>query len=271
VAVTVDTTSPQNTVAYACNPKLKEAYKLLRDGVSKRLTVILIGDFKVEYEGRAASTLDFGERILIIKRDGAVLVHRSEGYEPVNWQPGGGIIHVLLDEERLTVRAIRKNPLEVLKICFRKVYALLLLRLEDVSEFHLYASEEEMREAVLANPSLIEEGFKPISFEKKVKPGFIDVYGVDSKGRLVVVELKRSPAGREAVLQLARYLESLKGEAGRKIRGILAAPGLRKGAQKMLEKLDMEYKHLDPKLCFETLRKWKHRKISDYFKKTAAD
>ncbi|HDN63152.1 MAG TPA: DUF91 domain-containing protein [Candidatus Bathyarchaeota archaeon] len=128
-----------------------------------------------------------------------------------------------------------------------------------------------MREAVLANPSLIEEGFKPISFEKKVKPGFIDVYGVDSKGRLVVVELKRSPAGREAVLQLARYLESLKGEAGRKIRGILAAPGLRKGAQKMLEKLDMEYKHLDPKLCFETLRKWKHRKISDYFKKTAAD
>ncbi|MCD6530657.1 endonuclease NucS [Candidatus Bathyarchaeota archaeon] len=256
---------PQKTVVYASNPGLKEAYKLLRDGVSKHLTVVLIGDFKVEYEGRAASTLDFGERMLIIKRDGAVLVHRSEGYEPVNWQPGGGIINVLLDGDRLTVRAIRKTPPEVLKISLRKVYALLLLRLRDVSEFHLYVSEEEMHDAVLANPSLIEEGFKPLSFEKRVKPGFIDVYGVDSAGRLVVVEIKRSSAGREAVLQLARYISSLKSEAGREIRGILAAPSLRKGAREMLERLRLEYKYLDPKLCFETLKKRKSRRISDYF------
>jgi len=203
----------RNSLIYRINPDLDDAYNLLMEGISKHLTVILVGEFNVNYEGRAASTLDFGERILIIKRDGAVLVHRADGYEPVNWQPGGGIINAVLDEDTLILRAIRKAPRETLKLSFRKIKALMLLKLKDTSRFYLYASEEEMRKAILTKPELIED------YEKKVKPGFIDVYGVDSKGRLVVIEIKRVSAGRDAVLQLARYIESLKKESSREVRG----------------------------------------------------
>jgi RecB family endonuclease NucS len=63
-----------------------------------------------------------------------------------------------------------------------------------------------MQKAILLEPSLLEEDFKPISYEKKVEPGFVDVYGVDKKGRFVVVEIKRKTAGKEAALQLAKYI-----------------------------------------------------------------
>jgi len=257
----------RNSLIYRINPDLDDAYNLLMEGISKHLTVILVGEFDVNYEGRAASTLDFGERILIIKRDGAVLVHRADGYEPVNWQPGGGIINAVLDEDTLVLRAIRKAPRETLKLSFRKIKALILLKLKDTSRFYLYASEEEMRKAILTKPELIEEGFKPISYEKKVKPGFIDVYGVDSKGRLVVIEIKRVSAGRDAVLQLARYIESLKKESSREVRGVLVAPNLRKGTQKMLEELNMEFKSLDPKKCFEILKRSEDKNLLDYLPK----
>ncbi|MEM2914144.1 MAG: endonuclease NucS, partial [Candidatus Bathyarchaeia archaeon] len=68
-------------------PSVNEALNTVRDAVSERKTIILVGNCWVNYHGRASSTLEPGERILIVKEDGSVLVHRSKGYEPVNWQP----------------------------------------------------------------------------------------------------------------------------------------------------------------------------------------
>ncbi|PVX24890.1 MAG: endonuclease NucS, partial [Candidatus Bathyarchaeum sp.] len=78
-----------------------------------------------------------------------------------------------------------------------------------------------MQKAILIDPSIFEENFTPISYEKKVEPGFVDVYGVDVNGKLVVVELKRKTAGRNAALQLAKYVECIKTIANRELRGVL--------------------------------------------------
>ena len=86
------------------------------------------------------------------------------------------------------------------------------LKLDDSAEFALFASEKDMHKAILIQPSLIEEGFKPISYEKKVAPGFIDVFGIDKNGKLVVIEVKRKIAGKEAVIQLANYVSAIRGE-----------------------------------------------------------
>ncbi|MEM2875641.1 MAG: endonuclease NucS [Candidatus Bathyarchaeia archaeon] len=252
------------SLIFRLNPGSEEVQKLLAEGISKHLVIILVGDFRVDYEGRAASSLDFGERILMIKRDRAVLVHRVDGYEPVNWQPGGGVINVTLEGDMLVVRALRRTPREVLKLSFRNVKILTLLELRDESLFRLYASEEDMRRAILANPEQIGKWFKPTSIEKRVEPGFIDVYVFDSEGRLVVIEIKRDSAGRDAALQLARYVESLKRESLREVRGLLVAPNLRKGTQKMLDALNIEYRRLGPKKCFEALRRSEYKKFSDY-------
>jgi len=73
---------------------------------------------------------------------------------------------------------------------------LTVLNLKDEGKFNLYASEEDMKKAIFLKPELTEEGFKIIEFEKKVEPGFIDVYGIDKNGNLVIIEVKRRIAGK---------------------------------------------------------------------------
>ena len=252
------------------NPALKEVYEKIRTGIEKRKTLLIIGECYVDYKGRASSKLEPGERITIIKEDGALLVHRPKGYEPVNWMPGGNVtFHVELKESNdanklLEVKAIRRKPPESVTIYFKEVGLVALLELQDSGKFSLYASEHDMQKAILLEPSLLEEGFKPISFEKKVEPGFVDVYGVDSKGRLVVVEIKRKTAGKEAALQLAKYVDSIKSLVNREVRGVLVAPNLAKGVQRLLNTLGLDFKALNPKKCAEVLSKPKTKKLEDF-------
>src|SRR3990172_12701666 len=122
-----------------------------------------------------------------------------------------------------------------------------------------------MHKAILLKPSLLEEGFKPISYEKKVEPGFVDVYGVDKNGKLVVVEVKRNTAGKDAALQLAKYIDAIKSKANRELRGVLAAPSLSKDVQRLLVTLGLEFKALDPKKCAEVLKRAETAKLETFF------
>lgn len=247
------------------NPTLEKAAEFIKGAVSERKALILVGNCWVDYTGRARSKLEPGERIVMIKEDGSVLVHRPSGYEPVNWQPAGCLFQTHVKGETLLVRAVRRKPVESVNISFDKLYLLSAMRLIDRGEFSLHASEADMQRAILVDPSLFEEGFKPISYEKKVEPGFVDVYGVDSDGKLVVVELKRKKAGRDAVLQLAKYVDYVKTMANRELRGVLVAPRLAKGAQTILNSLGLEFKALEPKRCAQVLRRSESRKLADFF------
>jgi RecB family endonuclease NucS len=111
----------------------------------------------------------------------------------------------------------------------------------------------------------LEAGFKPISYEKKVEPGFMDIYGIDRNGKLVVVEVKRKTAGKEAVLQLAKYMEAVMRKANREVRGILAAPDIAKDAHRTLETFGLEFVQVDPRKCAETLQQADTRKLAEFF------
>ena len=248
------------------NPKLTEAASIIEKAFVQRRTLIVAGKCQVHYTGRAKSTLEPGERILIIKEDGSVLVHRPVGYEPVNWQPPGSVFHVQTKADSIEVHAVRQKPRESLRITFDEVFIVSALSLADAGEFSLYASEQDMHKAILLKPSLLEEGFKPISYEKKVEPGFVDVYGVDKDGKLVVVEVKRKTAGKDAVLQLAKYINAIKSKADRELRGVLVAPSLAKDVQRLLVTLGLEFKALDHKKCAEVLHKAETTKLEAFFK-----
>jgi len=252
------------------NPTIEESLEVVRAAISGRKTLIVVGNCCVDYHGRASSTLELGERILIIKEDYSVLVHRPKGYEPVNWQPSGCLFHTHKRKGTLIIRAIRPKSREAVVISFDRVYAISVLSLIDRGEFSLHASEEDMQRAVLFQPSLIEEGLKPITYEKMVDPGFIDVYGIDRDGKMVVIEIKRKTAGKEAALQLAKYVGSLKLEANREVRGILVAPQIARGVQKLLVSLGLDFKFLDPKKCTEMLREIETKKLMDFFQETTS-
>jgi len=279
------------------DPCADEAANFIRKGIEKQTVLLIVGNCSVEYRGRASSELGPGERIVLIKADGALLIHRSTGYEPINWMPGqdviyhvrklaadevkktcwfkssgdwqppGCIFQIQAKDDVLEIRAVRRKPAESIKVFFDKIYMVSALSLADSGEFSLYASEEDMQKAILLKPSLLEEGFKPISYEKKVEPGFVDVYGVDKNGKLVVVEIKRKTAGKEAALQLAKYIDAVKGKASREVRGILVAPNIAKDVQRLLATLGLEFKSLDPKKCAETLRRSETKKLAEFFYK----
>ncbi|NWF87557.1 endonuclease NucS [Candidatus Bathyarchaeota archaeon] len=248
------------------NPQIAEAEKAIKEAVSQRKTLLVIGNCWVHYLGRAKSKLEQGERILIIKEDGSILVHRPVGYEPVNWQPPGCIFNVQTKENVLEIRAVRQKPAESVKVFFDQIQLVSAFSLRDSGEFSLYASEEDMQKAILMEPSLLEEGFNIISYEKKVEPGFVDVYGISKDGRLVVVEIKRKVAGKDAVIQLAKYIDAIKGKANREVRGVLVAPNIAKDVQRLLATLGLEFKALDPRKCAEILKKSEARKLEAFFK-----
>jgi len=247
------------------NPTVEKAIELVKEALSKRKALLIIGNCWVDYRGRASSKLEPGERIVIFKEDGSVLVHRPVGYEPVNWQPPGCVFQASAVKNVLQIRAVRRKPHESVRISFDNVYLLSVLSLVDKGEFALHASEEDMQKAILMEPSLVEEGFKPLTYEKKVEPGFVDVYGVDRAGRFVVVEIKRKTASRQAAFQLAKYVDAIRGLVNREVRGILAAPSLAKGVQRLIATLGLDFKALDPKKCAEVLSKPETRRLLEFF------
>jgi len=255
-----------NKLTAIANPELSDASKIIEKAFKQRRTLIVAGSCSVDYIGRAKSKLEFGERLLIVKGDGSVLVHRPVGYEPVNWQPSGSVFHVQVKDNLLEVHAVRQKPRESLRVFFRTILMVSSLSLDDSGEFSLNATEDDMHRAILLKPSLVEDGFKPISYEKKVEPGFVDIYGEDKNGKMVVVEVKRKTAGKEAAFQLAKYIDSIKDKANRELRGILVAPNLAKDTQRILVTLGLEFKTLDPKKCAEVLKKAKKPRLESFFK-----
>jgi RecB family endonuclease NucS len=256
-----------NKLNIQVDPSLAQAAEAITKALSQRRTLVVAGNCHVHYAGRAKSTLELGERLLIIKADGSLLVHRPVGYEPVNWQPAGSVFHAQLKGNELEIHAVRQKPRENIQVMFDAVYMVSALNLEDSGDFLLHATEDDMHRAILLKPELFEEGFKPISWEKHVAPGFVDIYGEDKNGKLVIIEVKRKAASKDAALQLAKYIEPIKAKVNREVRAVLVAPSLAKDVQRVLATLGLEYKALDPKVCAEVLQKTNNRKLETFFHK----
>jgi hypothetical protein len=249
------------------SPTLGDAYQAVKSGTWRHRTVIVVGNCSVDYDGRASSKLEPGERIVILKPDGSALVHRPRDYAPVNWQPPGSLFRTRLENEHLHIRAFRRKENETLDVSFDRILLVATLDLRDTGEFHLHASERDMQEAILAQPHLLEEGFRPMTAERPVEPGFIDILGVDRDNVLTIVEIKRNTATNDAVLQLKKYVDVYHADEEKKIRGILVAPELAKGAQSLLASLGLEFKALSPQRCAEVLKRRKGRALTEFFEK----
>lgn len=258
-------TKPVTTIV---NPSTEDAKDVIQDALRKTKAVILVGSCRILYRGRASSTLEPGERIVLITEDKALLIHRSYGYRAVNWQPTGCKFRVeLSSDKQLKITAVRTKPLESVNIAFNELYLVCILDLLDEKEICMYGSELEMKRAILYDPSLVEEGFSPITSEKELPTGFMDIFGKDRNGNYTIVEIKRGKATRNAALQLARYVETLRKQDPH-VRGILVAEKMAKGTQRSIASLSLEYRQLSPKKCSEILRRVERnekQELSDFF------
>jgi hypothetical protein len=225
-------------------PSPETAKKFLEEQSPKAM-VIIIGDCRVKYRGRARSFLDFGERLVVIKRDKSVMVQRDIKCEPVNWQPPGSIVEYSVEDGLFTVYAFRTNPPEKMRIEFRKIEMIISTILEDYAPLSVVGMETDYVGKIMEDPELIEEGFRIFKKEKKTASGSIDIYGIDTEGIPVIVEVKRSPVSPVAVTQLEAYVSDLKRKnRNARVRGILVAPRIPEMVKNLLVEKGFEYREV---------------------------
>ena len=203
-----------------------------------------VGDCEIHYQGRARSLLNRGERLLLLKPDGTFLVHTAEKAKPVNWQPPGASFSVALADGRVVLTSYRPKPEEIVKVTFHAIRILLAVPLRDAAELALVGTEDDLQKLLFEHPELVEPGFVPGRRERDSSRGFYDLDGRDSKGRRLIVEVKRTTAGVSEAQQLWRYVEELRGnDPG--IRGMLIAPSVAPKARNLLRDHDLDWRELD--------------------------
>ena len=208
--------------------------------------LLLVGDCMIDYRGRARSFLDWGERIIMIKQDGEVLVHQPVMREPVNWQPSGSKTEFSVKDDKLILRSRHTSPPEKMKITFRNLKLLTATSLRDNAKLIISGMETDVVNEIISNPGVIEEGLRISKREKHVKSGMIDLFGYDKNHTPVVIEVKRSLANISAVQQLRMYVSDIKKDVdGANVRGILCAPRIPDMVKKLLSDYSLEWQEVE--------------------------
>lgn len=235
------------SVASLADPSPTEAHAFIEEHLAKDAMITIVGECVVDYSGRTDSFLPAGERLVVLKPDGTLLVHRTRKRTPVNWQPPGCLHQASVEDGRLLVHSTRRDPEEVVEIEFRSILQVSGMQLADGRDLELVGTEEDLRQRILQEPSLIEDGFTPQDTERWNVAGPADIYGEDTDGRPVIVELKRRRVGPDAVSQLKRYVDEFIRDTGLEaVRGIVVAESLTDNAQALAEREGLEFIPLTP-------------------------
>jgi RecB family endonuclease NucS len=183
---------------------------------------------QVIYRGRARSTLEQGDYVIIRKQDGTLLVHGSAGYRPLNYQPPGGDIKM----EDSKIISVRKG--EVIEITINTIYNYFEIPKWDDNDIVLTGSESDLIDKFLKNPEdYVDIDIKEITREYKTIVGPIDLVLIDTSDVYHVFEFKRNKANIDACTQLLRYTSHL--SEGHECLAYLACPDISKNAEKYLD------------------------------------
>ncbi len=209
--------------------------------------IIILAQCHVEYEGRARSRLEKGDRLILIKKDGTFTIHQELNLDPVNWQAPGCKNRVLLNDNQVVLHSKKTKPNEEINVYLDTIYTATYYNCIDTKDLEIRGYEKHMVDLAWEKPELIEKGFRPTRREYQTDNGFIDLMGNDKDGKLMILEFKSRRAGTNAVKQLKGYIECFM-DNKEFVRGIIVAPEITDNALELLESLQMEFIAMNPPL-----------------------
>ena len=240
--------------------KLEDYSMLIENAVGKFHSAVLGCRCEISYSGRAESFLPEGDRIVLIKEDGSMIIHQPTGNNPVNYMKPGTTHSVSFQEGKCVINSKSVDTKEFMSMKIGEVYFFNSYKMQDGQAIELKGTEKDMAEMIMKSPELIEKGFKPLNMEEYTKYGFIDIFGYDKDNTLTVIECKRYCADPAAVTQLRRYVEKVKSSKGLTfVRGVLAAPKITSNALQMLNDWGFKFVELSPPKYFEKFDKSQQR------------
>ncbi len=160
------------------------------EAMRKNNAVMLSAKCEVWYSGQVESYLPLGDRMILIKDDGVMVVHQPQGNNPINYLKPGATYSMTAMEGHLFLNGNNIKLKEYMDVKIQKIHFMHSMKLEDGQSIQVAGTEEDMAKMLMEKPNMIEQGFKPVSQEEQTKFGYIDVFGVDKNGILTVVECK---------------------------------------------------------------------------------
>lgn len=235
-----------NIIQYPSASHAKSFVKKHHQKKPEKTVLQLIGTCTVDYQGRAKSFLDWGDRIIILKQDGNLMVHQPTLREPINWQPAGSITEFTVKNNMFILKSRHRKPPEKMTISFKEIFSALVCSLKDNAELKIAGMEADVVNHIIENPSCIEEGLRIHKQEKQVNSGMIDLFAYDKNHTPVIIEVKRSLATISNVHQLRMYVNDIQHESEKSIvRGILCAPRIPDMIKNLLIDYNMEWKEVE--------------------------
>jgi RecB family endonuclease NucS len=195
---------------------------------------LIVARCEVVYTGRLTAVLPESTRLVMVKADGAVLVHADAGgYKPLNWMTPPTAI----EEEPglLVVRKRAGRSEDRLEIRLLEVLSDVEHEMGEAAGLEKDGVERDLQEVLADRPAALGEPLRLVRREWPTDVGPVDLMCRDRDGAWVAVEIKRI-ATIEAVEQLSRYLERIRLDPARAgCRGILAAQRVKPQAATLAE------------------------------------
>lgn len=214
---------------------------------------IVIAKCSVNYAGRLSAHLPQADRVIMLKGDGAVLIHSDGGsYKPLNWMsPPCSISVAEATEEEAeagirevwTVRATKTDDRLIISIF--EMYDDISRDLGTDPGLIKDGVEAHLQALLAAQIDTLGEGHTLVRREYPTAVGPVDILAKDGDGQAVAVEIKRR-GDIDGVEQLTRYLELLNRDPLlAPVRGVFAAQVIKPQAKTLAQDRGIECVTLD--------------------------
>jgi RecB family endonuclease NucS len=209
---------------------------------------LIVARCEVEYSGRLSTRLPEALRLVMIKADGAAMVHADAGgYKPLNWMTPPTVVEEDgSPPERIVVRKQRGD--ERLEIRISDVISDSVHDMgqpDDIAGLEKDGVETHLQELLADAPGWCGEGFRLVRREWPTDIGPVDLMCRDGDDGWVAVEIKRVGT-IDAVEQLSRYLERIRVDpALGACRGVLAAQSVKPQARVLAQARGIDWVEID--------------------------
>jgi RecB family endonuclease NucS len=243
---------------------LTSVVKRLNSTIGEKM-ILIAGRSTAIFDGRIKSTLEEGDRFLLIKKDFSIILHGPLGVKPLNWQkPQAGPIEFRVKDDKLEMFTQRTKTKEILTITFISLDLVALWYASDESELEIYGDESDFVRYLVSNPDLIEPDFQVLKTEYSTDVGPVDIRGI-SEDSEVIIEVKKRKATPKDAHQLKRYIEYFKEREKKNVRGILIAPSFPDKVLKYLKEHNLEIRKISWKEIFPLIKRPEKPKLEDFF------
>jgi endonuclease len=193
----------------------------------------------VLYEGRAASTLETGNYLIIRKDDGSIQIQAGDKTMPRNYQGSGATL------ERRGHVLISRRKSETLTITIHKTYEIIYLPNWSVAEIAIIRTEKDLVDKLFKNwTDYIDGDFVMVRTEFPTTLGPVDLAGIEVDDHYHLVEVKRGNVSIQNISQLNRYVSAMR-DVGKTVSGYIASPKIGCRARAYCESLGFKYLLLD--------------------------